>query len=239
MKNTTLFTLLFLFALSCNTQTQEEKYVSGDSIFVWAANLDMYENPDPDAKIIGAIPYGSAVEIVDDSIGKVAYEYKAIESKTFEYGHTSKPFFLDGFWVKVNFGGMVGYVFDGYLSKLEPLRNADADADADAKIKIWAKNVLKLKSDKYEQGHDAWIEYFDDSKNIAIRIGHDQMTSFTEIKLKNGTLQEGIMLGLKIFKGEYQFVNFENGVYHFLYKNCHLLVSLKKNDLIILLQCSC
>lgn len=237
MKSTALLMLLFLFALACKTQTQEKKYAFGDSIFVWAFNLDMYENPNPDAKIVGAIPYGSAVVIVDDSIGKVAYKYKALESKTFAYGYTSPLFYLEGFWVKVNFGGMSGYVFDGYLSKLEPLLRRYNDIDTT--IRTWATEVLKLKSDKYERGHDAWTNYFGDSKKVAIRIGHDQMTAFTEIKLKNGTLQEGVMLGLQIFKGEYQFVNFENGVYHFLDGNCHLLVSLKKSDLIIRLSCSC
>lgn len=200
MKNTVPFILSLLFLLPSDLQAQVKKYVFGDSIFVWASSLNMRERPSPDAKVIGKVPYGSAVVVVDDSIGKVAYKFKAVAEDTLENGERSKPFYLHGFWVKVNFDGTVGYVFDGYLSKVKTMTFKKDWFEA---LEVWAKDVLKLRPRKYEKGDDAWTEYLGKSDNIRVRIGHSEKFGFREIKLKMSTLEEGCMLGIRLFEGSY------------------------------------
>ena len=239
MKNAILITPFFLFVLSCRNDPPEEKLTYGDSTFVWASSLNIYEEPSEDAETIGQVLYGSEVMIADDSIGRVAYRYKAIESKTFERRSAVEPFYLDGFWVKISYNGIVGYVFDGYLSKLKPLPESEGIRYPD-NIKMWAENVLKLKSSEYKRGDNEWVNYKDKAQKTTIRVGHDEQMAFTEIKLKNVTLQEGIMLALQLYKTvDFYLVNIEGGVYHFTAGNSHLLISLEGNVVKILLASSC
>ncbi len=102
MHNRIIKTLLLIFALNVSIQAQVKKYDFGDSIFVWASNLKMREGPSPDAKIVGKVAYGSAVVIVDDEIGKVAYKYKAVEKQK-KLILDKTTFYLKGEWVKANY----------------------------------------------------------------------------------------------------------------------------------------
>jgi len=238
-----IFVLLFIltFGLSFNLQAQVKKHAFGDSLFVWASSLNMRESPSPDAKVVGKVAYGSAVVIVDDEIGKVAYNYKAVDAWTSDYGEKFAPFYLDGFWVKVNFDGTVGYVFDGYLSKV---KTKSIGSDKFGLLESWAKHDLKLSSEKLmdEKTESAWTEYSRKPDLIRIRIGHDAKTSFRQVKFKNVSFEEGCMLGIQLFDGIYLM---ESGINKMFFKSaddngdCDIRITKKGLWVIITLSCSC
>lgn len=202
MKNVLLTSLSLFLALSVLAQEPVKKYAFGDSIFVWASSLNMRESPNPNAKIVGKAPYGSAVVVVDDEIGKLAYKYKAVEAWTSEYGVEHDAFYLNGFWVKVNFDGTVGYVFDGYLSKLKTFPAFKEDHGYD--LHGWAANTHHLKLYKkwkvgdYNVSRAYMEEYGKPSSKIRVLLGCEKC-GCSEIRLKNVSLEEGRMLGLQIF----------------------------------------
>jgi len=224
---TAISTILLLTSCLSFLHAQVERYAFGDSIFVWASSLNMREGPSPNSKIVGKAPYGSAVVIVDDSIGKVAYRYKAIEAKPLENGEKSKPYYLNGFWVKVNFDGTVGYVFDGYLSKLKTFSSFKKDYGYD--LYEWGTEIHHLKLYKiHREGEDASRaykkEYGDLNSPIRVLLGCEKCGCL-EIRLKNVSLEEGKMLGLQIFR--------ENSI------ACETSVFFEKGYLIIYRECCC
>ena len=240
MKTASSILLLICFGLSLSLQGQVNRYAFGDSIFVWATSLNMRESPDPDATVVEKVTYGSAVVIVDDSIGKVAHKYKAIESKSLENGDRSKPYYINGFWVKVNFDGTVGYVFDGYLSKIKPLPNIKGEIDED--IIHWATKIYRMKLLKQSE-NDGEIEkeYSDASKSIILNIGGGGICGFISINIKAIQFGEAVMLGLQIFGGKH-LVNMSKDNIEFAvnYQYCMLhIYKLNNGYVLISLSCCC
>jgi len=241
MRNKFAVLLILKLGLGFNLQAQVGKYAIGDSIFVWASSLNMREGPSPKAKIVGKANYGSVVVIVDDTIGKVAYRYKALEKTSLQGGEKSKDFYLNGYWVKVNFDGTAGYVFDGYLSKI---KTKSSGSDKFGLLESWAKKDLKLRPKKFvdkERGC-AWTEYVGKPDLIRVRFGHTEKTAFREVKLKNISFEEGCMLGFHLFEGSYLM---DSGTDKVVFKSldengdCEIWVTRKGSWIVIHLTCSC
>ncbi len=266
MKNIFVTLLILTFALNFNLQAQVKKYASGDSNFVWASSLNIRESPSPGAKIVGKVAYGSVVVIVDDEIGQVSDRYAAVqeiittdtnhyvleERRVDENTTISTPkyhiikevkpaFFIHGFWVKVNFDGTVGYVFDGYLSKI---KTKSIGNDKFGLLESWAKHDLKLSPEKLidKKTESAWTEYSATPDLMRIRIGHDAKTAFRQVKLKNVSFEEGCMLGFQLFEGNYLM---ESDINKMVFKSkddngdCEIWVTKKESWIVITLTCSC
>lgn len=239
MTNKVAFLWILCFVLSLTLQAQAKKYAFGDSIYVWASSLNMRESPSQKAKIVGKVPYGSAVVIGDLEMRKTPYKYKALEASTLEGTNKTKPFYLNGFWVKVEYDSTLGYIFDGYLSKLKP---KPAGTDKFELLKTWAKRDLKLKPEKLKESESEWTEYIGKPDLIRVSIGHDSKTSFREVKLKNTSFEEACMLGISIFHGSYLMEAAENKV---VFKStddngdCEIWITKKGSWVVISLSCSC
>jgi len=211
MKNTVPLILSLLFFLPSDLQAQVKKYVLGDSIFVWASSLNMREGPGPNTKIIGKVPYGAAVVVVDDSIGLVAYKFKAVAEDTLDSGEKTKPFYLHGFWVKVNFDGTAGYVFDGYLSKVKtfPVYQKNHFNDIDK----WAKNTFRLEKKITKLTDCELYEYQSPSSAVRISTGCEGSgCGYSIVKIKDISFEEGVMLGLQIFNPAFSLVKEKNKI---------------------------
>lgn len=233
--------LMLSLVLSFKLEAQVKKYAFGDSIFVWASSLNLRESPAPNAKIVGRVAYGSTVVIVDEEIGKVAYRYQAITPKTAENRAKYESYNLNGFWVKVKFDGTVGYVFDGYLSKV---KTKSSGSDKFGLLESWAKHDLKLSPKKLinKKTESVWTEYSGKQDLIRVRIGADAKTAFREVKVKNISFEEGCMLGFRLFEGSYLM---ESGVDKIVFKSlddngdCDIRITKKGAWVLIALTCSC
>jgi hypothetical protein len=78
-----------------------DNYSSNETLNVLAISGLKFRDK-PEGNVLQTIPYGSKVV--------------TLESKNYDYPKTVEG--IKGAWVKVNFSGNVGYVFDGFLSSL-------------------------------------------------------------------------------------------------------------------------
>ncbi len=238
MKNTVPFILSLLFFLPAGLQAQVKKYAFGDSIFVWASSLNIRESPSPSAKVVGKVPYGSAVVVVDDSIGKVAYKFKAVAEDTLDSGEKTKPFYLHGFWVKVNFDGTVGYVFDGYLSSLTPIKGKLPAYSEN--IQTWAKQALHLKPKIVrESGGCIGMEFIAPKSPIKIETGCEGGScGYVHLWIKNRKFEECAMLAIQIFGPKMMTKRGKNEVF-FAVENCVISIETQGEFVIIYHTCCC
>lgn len=111
MKNILLQSLLLAFfqipGFSINS------YQSGDTLFVWAYHgLNLRESPAASGTRRTTIPYGSSLVVLD-----------SVRVKTFSTKEYHNQFQIKGYWSKVRFDTLEGWVFDGYLSRHPALRH--------------------------------------------------------------------------------------------------------------------
>ncbi len=239
MKNAQIPLLFLIFLHLPAVQAQTKHYNSGDSIFVWASSLNMRETPDPKSPVKKKIPYGSVVLIIGDSIEEVAYKHLAIPSRIMSDENKSRPFYLSGFWVKVSYQGVIGYVFDGYLSKMPTFSNYNGKMED---LKNWAITDLKLTAYPYKKGDNAWITYSSQTSGVEVKIGHNEKSAFREIRLPDISMQEALMLAIQIFEADYLVV-VDKGRYEFksliAEGDCDIFITNEKGKILISLSCHC
>ena len=91
-------------------------FEKGDTLWVWAnSGLKIREKPNIKSKSLGSIPFKSFVIAKESRNTDYNYSIKVIK----EYAEYPS-FSLNGFWSEVEFNGISGFVFDGYLSSLKP-----------------------------------------------------------------------------------------------------------------------
>ncbi len=97
---------VLFFALSFMTLTvAHSPYESGQELNVYASSgLKLRAHPSTGSEVIDIIPFGSRVTVIN----------------TFEFSdeNTARIDWIDGHWILVEYEGMAGYLFDGYLSPL-------------------------------------------------------------------------------------------------------------------------
>lgn len=116
------YLLLSVCVFLLNGISAIDKYGSNETLNVLAISGLKFRDK-PDGNVLQTIPYGSKVV--------------TLESKNFNYPKTVEG--IKGAWVKVNFNGSVGYVFDGFLSGL-PAPSLSDD------LKTYVKREFKLLS---------------------------------------------------------------------------------------------
>ena len=114
----TVLSILPQFAFSAN------QYYAGDTLYVWArSGLNMRDSADIKAGKIQTLPFGTMV-IVQDSkypFEQETQKIRVINSRTID-GQKHPGYSLQGNWIKVITGDTEGYLFDGFLSKFQPLK---------------------------------------------------------------------------------------------------------------------
>lgn len=110
LKLTILLLLLPTFAYSIDT------YLKGDTLVVWAdGGLSIRDTNTIKGNKIGLIPYGAKVVVLEHKIGSYQEEVIQIGAPKANYLGLR----LEGQWTKVQYQNIIGYVFDGYLSRFE------------------------------------------------------------------------------------------------------------------------
>lgn len=114
-------TLILLILININTLKAAENYKFGDRLFVASPKgLNLRAEPSSTSKILVELKYNCQITIID----------KLPFTKSFSYSVTNfdgGSIQLKGFWVKVSFNNLEGYVFDGNLTnyKYEVIGNND------------------------------------------------------------------------------------------------------------------
>lgn len=118
MKNITLIILIFI--LNVQYGFSIISYQQGDTLFNWAkSGLKIREDVGFKSEVIETIPFGESLVSMAWK-GEYSRDYfEILDTYKVEEGK-KQPVIFRGQWVKINFKGNIGYVFDAYLSKLSP-----------------------------------------------------------------------------------------------------------------------
>jgi len=90
------------------------------------SGLSLRSAPTINSRLLDVIPYGSEITVIEN---------------TFEDNPFEKFDWVEGNWVKINFEGQEGFVFDGFISKL-PMPNlqfekVEDDFDFSYAVESW------------------------------------------------------------------------------------------------------
>lgn len=116
MKYAYLLIVVFLFI--CKISYSAVRFDQGDKVNVWVLKgVTLYKESKSASANFGVIPYGKQIVILSsESDSLTSYQGRITNDIT------EVPVTLKGHWVKVKYGQKVGYVFDGYLSKMPCLK---------------------------------------------------------------------------------------------------------------------
>lgn len=143
--------------------SDQPTFTEGTELYVVASSgLTMRTNPDMRAKSVGVIPYGASVIAItqNDSLIKQRINW------------------VEGSWIHVEYDGMQGYMFDGYLTDLPlPLYEFEMCA-GDLDILYPLENYIDVNmelahSDTSETLHKTRMVKYDDAGNKMVRIMDD------------------------------------------------------------------
>ncbi|CAM3637626.1 SH3 domain-containing protein [Mucilaginibacter galii] len=147
------YLLLVLIVLSVATTQGSVRFNRGDKVNVWVLKgIKLYKSPDSKSTITSTIPYGVSVEVLSTGTDSL----KAWQGKITN-DITPVPVTLKGYWLKVKYGQIEGYVFDGYLSKMPCLKLNEngSPEEVDTYIKRNYKGYTKRMIKKVVQGVDS------------------------------------------------------------------------------------
>ena len=118
-------------------------YQIGDTLFNWAkSGLNLREEMKLDSERKLKIKYGEIV-IVLQSKDELYPENEKLTSVYEIWGKKQKNVEYYGKWVKVNYKGTIGYVFDGFLSRLKPPNEGKKELYLNDPVKSGLKEYLK------------------------------------------------------------------------------------------------
>lgn len=145
-----LILFIVLLLLNPGDTFSISNYNAGDTLYVWAPKGIMLreEKSDYSNKIL-AIKYGEKV-IVQES--REIFDIPVSSILEIDLDKNNRideiDFCLTGLWVKIRYGNSIGYVFDGFLSKLTPINISESF------VEYADRNFVKLKVFKYfKEGH--------------------------------------------------------------------------------------
>lgn len=105
MKNAAVFIILSILVIMDAKSNDFPPYSAGTRLNVYASSgLKLRAHPHRNAEVIDVVRYGDQVEVLN----------------TFEFAEdkADRIDWLDGHWILVEYDGIAGYLFDGYLSAL-------------------------------------------------------------------------------------------------------------------------
>lgn len=141
----TVIMLILVFSTSCkkgSEKTADEKNTISDKLYVSAsAGLKLREQSNQNAKLIVVIPYGSEVNVIEES-GEVL----TIAGKT-------------GKWTKIDWNGNKGWAFGGFLEKTAVEKKPTETSFESKCMKECSENnrenCIKI-NETYKRYNDSW-----------------------------------------------------------------------------------
>ncbi|TRX35340.1 SH3 domain-containing protein [Flavobacterium sp. ZT3R18] len=185
--------ILALFCFSIHPIYSIGLYKKGDKLYNWnRSGLDLYTGSNNKCEIIASLPFETQCTVIDDHLKKSSFEFVEIEPKLKEEseGDNFPGFSISGFWVKIKTkDGQIGYVFDGYLSKIKPGFKLDKSC-FDKEFKL-----IKSKTSKPNPKKDNAYSYFYLYKNGAsIQQTGSDYDSHIHYFIPNISLEEAYLL---------------------------------------------
>ncbi len=152
-------------------------YKKGNRLNVLATSLNMRAKPSIKSKKIGRVPYGARATVLK------------------KMKNTFKSEGIKGHWVKVKYDKRIGYIFDGYLTRLPaPPKNCKSLKHyADSKLGKVGKEHKKVKD---QLNYSSWQNYKYNAKIEFERWWSEDVEGHSTILiLKNITLEEAFLIG--------------------------------------------
>jgi Bacterial SH3 domain len=219
--------ILILLILTISNLYGIERYTKGDSLYVWATNLNLREFPNLESRVIHQISENEKV-IVNET------KYDKYLDATHKIVNENWKKLLTGKWVEVNYQNKTGYVFDAYLSKYskdEILKPNNIIWKDSLIIPVYEKitRYTKEKAIIYEEiiGNEWWEDNFiipEFSIEESILLLKEKIVGFT-YEEQNWTIKENMIyieiiglqsLGYRYLTiqkfGNYIFLNIEEGL---------------------------
>lgn len=160
----------------------EDFYQKGDTLNVLAnSGLELKNKPSLSSKTLSLVSYGDQVLVIKDKKRKVKLEVDGIT----------------GYWILVKYGNMVGYVFDGFLSKLPAPAKDCLSLREYAKerlIEVGKRDTLELAPTICDE-KSSGILYVQKLRHGAVlKIGFQWEEMTETLKIPNIKLTEGFLL---------------------------------------------
>lgn len=196
------FSLLFVFLLSATVagaQFDAPTFSASDSIFVWAKDgLSLRSEPSSKSSRKRALAYGTLVVVVES--GKYD-SVTVIPAATDKEGQRTPAFRMRGNWLQVSAGRDTGYVFGGYLSKMEPYKPKQ---DELASPSAWLEQTSgKLSTREYQNGNTiAYANHIVESEHNGEGGGYTRYYFPRDWNFHDGFLLLNYFYGLHISKEE-------------------------------------
>jgi hypothetical protein len=142
------FTMLLsmLVSLACGA----DSYSVGDTLFVWAKRgLHIRSEPDAKSKVLNSLAFGDDIVVLEKSAA--LFESVLLKGRPHEEPELNlEPFRCKGYWVKIkSLAGLIGYVADPYLQKMDPDVLYDA-ASLDDGMRVLHMDTLSIEPNQTE-----------------------------------------------------------------------------------------
>lgn len=151
-------------------------FEEGQQLTVMApSGLSLRTAPTINSRVLDIIPYGSEIKVIKN---------------TFEDNPFDKFDWVEGTWIKVNFEGQEGFVFDGFISKL-PMPNlqfekVEDDFDFSYAVESWLdyRFMNSQASDTIvtEDGLDRVMHYYENDQYAFLQDQHDYFKLTVNLK---------------------------------------------------------
>ncbi len=204
--------LSILFCLSTFNCFAIDYYNPGDTLWVWAQNgLNIRAQPDALAKIVGKAENGAQVVSLESMDTNLPYAVEVIKKSVREITDSEKVkcpnFELTGHWAKINYKGIVGYVFDAYLSRQQTIigRQYEIESKEDfhvSQLKKQAKVLKQIGAIKYDKDDHKFVRYIFDSGNIIDISGGSGYWQKEMLFSNNLSLIEGYLIYAHTMKSD-------------------------------------
>jgi hypothetical protein len=154
-------------------------YNPGDTLWVWAkTGLSLRESPDVKSKVLIKVKNAEKVIMLDYPDQQYPFELEEIKSSIqITPGEGKKEFpgyALTGYWAKVRYGEITGFVFDAFLSRLPTITGDPhvANRKEDFHVEYFKKHhklLRKIGQPDYDKEDNKSIRYvFDNGNMVAI-----------------------------------------------------------------------
>ena len=194
--------LVLLYSFSISTS------VESDVKYVWASKLNLRTKPSIDSEVVLQIPFGKILNVFDEKKPLVQFQieeeleekYSIFDKRTrrFRDSIVIKPMLIEGYWRKVIYENVEGYVFDFYLSKIPPLVENLSKMNLSEYL---SKQSNFIKRNFFQDGGETdYTEFLDKENEIKIEVGIKGKGGYIGIFVKNISLEEGKMIGFQLFK---------------------------------------
>ncbi len=192
--------LLFFILLLISQNLIGANYQKGDSLYVWAdSGLKIRSEPSLKGEKMNLIPYGEKVKIIQENLRTIPLKVNELKLKS--TNGKVEVFDIEGFWVKVDWNGEEGYVFDGYLSKIETL-SIDSLTKATERLMDYLHRISFLRRHVKERLPNS--DYIRDSLHFSngMNIFNASSTGWgtQEFVIPDCTITEGYLIANKLFE---------------------------------------